>query len=439
MRDQLLRLAIVLFVIQRSIWLQTNLVTGTSKSNESHLISKTEFAPVVFFHNNTSGSSQVHRVDKGLPVLPSGGWLQEYIKWHNQQRSIFLGDDLIYNSTAPNILIHVHCNGISGGLNDRWKHFHKTVYHCHLEKILLLISWPGPWRLENFLSPNLLNWTVPNHLSERFREGGWCDIITENIKRRSLSDKIHLSAIDENRVSLDSSDTSFSVIWHSFFLPSELLRCRLEQSTKSLRLQPGHYHAIHCRVRHPAHFGLVRLVPEDYGGTNYTGKQREVAIKTALRAIQCANLVVSTTKPASGIELREATKRMKESAPYYFFSDSEDLVHSVIGTQAPKDSLEMELQNLSLTSNVVGLRSRDSIRHIDDSGRGPLASYLRSFIDLYLAASARCIVRGVGGFAHLAAMISGTDCESTYFLLPNNVIRKWGMWDAYRTATRCPL
>ena len=54
-------------------------------------------------------------------------------------------------------MIHYHCKN---GLNDRWKDFHESVLRSYNQKRLILIHWPD-LPLEQFLVPNLVNWTLP--------------------------------------------------------------------------------------------------------------------------------------------------------------------------------------------------------------------------------------------------------------------------------------
>jgi hypothetical protein len=60
------------------------------------------------------------------------------------------------------------------------------------------------------------------------------------------------------------------------------------------------------------------------------------------------------------------------------------------------------------------LTARDASKwptaHLDRQLGLPPEAYVSTFIDLYIAASARCIAFGVGNFGYLAAKISGTNC-----------------------------
>lgn len=108
---------------------------------------------------------------------------------------------------------------------------------------------------------------------------------------------------------------------------------------------------------------------------------------------------------------------------FYFFSDSNDLVRYV--------SQEMQHQEIFSTRHAIRSKQKRTIVartskdadgtiiysenvHIDkQKGRIP-SSYYGTFLDLFLAINARCIVYGVGYYAYFAAKISGTTCTMLY-------------------------
>jgi hypothetical protein len=64
---------------------------------------------------------------------------------------------------------------------------------------------------------------------------------------------------------------------------------------------------------------------------------------------------------------------------------------------------------------------------------------MSSFVDLFMAANARCFVLGVGRFADLAAMISGTKCWTTHETTGFKVQLKWGIRGIFKIVPECPI
>ena len=52
--------------------------------------------------------------------------------------------------------------------------------------------------------------------------------------------------------------------------------------------------------------------------------------------------------------------------------------------------------------------------HIDRQKGRAAPDYYGTFVDLYVAMQARCVVYGIGYYAAFAAKISGTDCAYLY-------------------------
>jgi hypothetical protein len=218
---------------------------------------------------------------------------------------------------------------------------------------------------------------------------------------------------------------TFGNIFHLFFRPSAAVHEEIKAVLETLQLKPGQYIAVHCRVRHPkAHEagsvvkGKNEKYPADKTGLPWTEGHplREFACQTAAVALKCArdiaNKVGSKATPSY-------------TMPVYFLADSNDLVRHV--------SLELPDSQGYLQTNKTGIYqplltevqalphrrivARDMTlenAHIDrQKGREP-AAYYGTFVDLYLAMQAKCVVYGIGYYAAFAAKISGTTCSYLY-------------------------
>jgi hypothetical protein len=184
---------------------------------------------------------------------------------------------------------------------------------------------------------------------------------------------------------------------------------------------------VHCRVRHPKAYEAGTMIkgkndkyPADKTGLPWIEGHplREFACQTAATALGCARAIAN-----HGGVVKETPNNIQ--MPVYFLADSNDLVRHV--------SLELQDMTGYLHTNTTGIyqplltevqslpRRRIVARdmtlenaHIDrQKGREP-AAYYGTFIDLYLAMQAKCVVYGIGYYAALAAKISGTTCAYLY-------------------------
>ena len=358
-----------------------------------------------------------HNKSFAVQVPPEVEFLEEYMIWHDEMRSKFPDSDLLTNPNAPDVSIYYNC-GI-GGAHDRFFSIDAALYHSFVHKKILLVYWYGTEKLDQFVVPNMINWTVPTHFHNlTFSRDTPCRDYDKKTYKRApeiVSDdgKVVLRT-PFNYANFGYTNDTLSYAWYALFRPSHLLQAELNDLTRQLGLIPARYHVAHCRIRHPAHLGYAfARNPEDHDGANYTGEQRSLGIATAIRAIQCAD--------------RISHDDSNNDLPIYFYSDADQLVDSVIRRSTPLDALEAELHNVSLASRVVARTNTIPIAHIGDMKHGPIESYMATFVDLYIAASSRCLAMGVGNFAYLSARISRTACVARHADLPQSTQMKWGM------------
>ena len=461
-----------------------------------------------------SGKATKNQLEQPLPK-----WITDYVKWHQEIRAKFPGDELFTNQDAPKLLVRT-CLGMCGGLHDRLGQLPWDIYLAMRLNRVLLIAWQRPKALENFLLPPVVNdkdtlaidWRIPesqkfgfddikrvrSEVKELFdddldrnpgnndfwKKGFEKDMVRagapsspgveesyeaeiEFLETRLLRHRL-LGHLDENvleeRLEREgyykdeshwkASDLhkapTFGKIWELFFRPSPQVRTEIVNDMKEMGLllpqkatssSPNDlpptkfYIAVHCRVRHPkAHppgevmKGKNAAYPADKTGLPWVegGPQRAFAIETANTALVCA---------------RELQGNVGDTAPVYFLSDSNDLVNHVTVELADSNYLKEHFSNSSWVNQplletiksqkIVARNTTLENAHIDrQKGREPPA-YYATFVDLYLAMKANCVVYGIGYYAAFAAKISGTDCAYLY------AKESWGT-QVEKSARICP-
>lgn len=450
---------------------------------------------------SSSTKNQNQQEDQPLPK-----WITDYVRWHQEVRAKYPGDELFTNEDAPKLLVRT-CLGICGGLHDRVGQLPWDIYLAMRLKRVLLITWTRPKTLENFLLPPVadkekdtlaIDWTIPksqpfgfddikriraevlelfdkdvdrepdaefwakgfgkgmvragappspgleeiNEPESKFVEskilrhrllGHLDEKHLENLLEREgyYEDESHWKASDLHKA------PTFGRIWNLFFRPSPEVRAEIVGAMESMGLllpQNGGetesspndlpptipYNAVHCRVRHPkAHpagsvvKGKFDRYPADKTGLVWDigGPQRAFALETADKALTCAR------------EIGQTTNNTKTS-PVYFLSDSNDLVNHVAVELADSSYLKKHGSNSSWVNPelLATIQSQKVVArdvtlenvHIDKQKGRPPESYYGTFVDLYIAMKANCVVYGIGYYAAFAAKISGTNCAYLY-------------------------
>jgi hypothetical protein len=367
-------------------------------------------------------------------------------------RRKYPGNQLFTNPSAPPLLIRT-CLGLCGGINDRLGQLPWDLYLANQTKRIYLIRWERPRPLKNFLIPNEIDWSIPegvegfgdmhavraitplfrdyndaqpdeafwtSHLDvalERAKTGEFRD---EKVLRHRLLGHLNEGFLEDRLKALGETDmihstTSFGKIFRAFFRPSEGVEVQLNEAYQALNIVPGLYTAVHCRVRHPkatAHGVVVRgknaNYPADKTGLPWTGETKDFAVNMATHAIQCAR-----------------TLSKDASEPMYFFSDSNDLVRYL--AHELKDS-DFVARNTTLFENPHDAAALKAVKptnlvarevsyenvHIDKQKNRSPPEYYGTFVDLLLAANARCVTYGIGFYAIFATKISGTQCKLLY-------------------------
>lgn len=449
---------------------------------------------------------------------PLPKWITDYVKWHQEVRAKFPGDELFTNKDAPKLLVRT-CLGICGGLHDRLGQLPWDIYLAMRLNRVLLMAWSRPKELEHFLLPPIVNdeqtlaidWTIPesqkfgfddikrvrsevkqlfdNGAEDRPGNGDFWKIDFERAMVRAgapsspgvkesykpeaefldtrflrhrllghldemlLEERLEREGYYKDESHWKASDLhkapTFGRIWKLFFRPSPAVRGEIVDAMEKMDLllpekegkgSPNDlppsvpYKAVHCRVRHPkAHppgkvmKGKNDKYPADKTGLPWVegGPERAFAIETANKALVCA-------KEIPGID---------STAPVYFLSDSNDLVNHVALELADEAYLKEHIANTSWVdpSLLATIRSQKVVArnttlenaHIDRQKGRPPPAYYATFVDLYLAMKAKCVVYGIGYYAAFAAKVSGTDCAYLY------AKESWGT-QVEKSAKICP-
>jgi hypothetical protein len=385
-------------------------------------------------NSNTSVTSPpTNDADYDKEGLPA--WVTNYFEWHGQMRQQFPDQELFEHDDAPKILLK-YCKWkdrvICGGLYDRMGTIPKVLYVANRTNRVLLIKWYVPMKVETFLLPVAINWTSPHHDRLRSRNFFRNNLQKPKSAKHFIQWALDKPAVDEHLLvvhreanslnlkkellALNETDTiekttTFGKLWRALFRPSPLVQDEIDATMESLGLEPGKYSATHCRVRHPGRFAEIvsgkNGSEADVTGLPWHGPNKEMALASAVRALQCTQWLSNSTEE-----------------PVYFYSDSEDLVHHLLVEQnqsktetttllAKNNETKLDRKRRSVLKSTI-LAARDVSRwptaHLDRQVGLPAEAYVSTFVDLYIAASARCISFGVGNFGYLAAKISGTDC-----------------------------
>jgi len=399
--------------------------------------------------------------------LPLPQWIVDYMAWHTEMRKQFPGRSLFEHPNAPKILVRI-CLGLCGGLHDRLGQLPYDLYLANRTGRVLLINWSRPRALENFLVPSgPIDWSIDESiegwgfdnmvpiraLPKLFQEEGIKEQAPDmncNKTKYDMAERAIRSANDKDDLLYDRvltfsflghlcehsleyrlrergetdmihSTATFGNIFRAFFRPSKPVQEYIDKSVTRLGLMETStesYSALHCRVRHPKArpaggvvVGKNLKYPADKTGLPFEGANRAFAIATATRALQCFG---SLPKQGQMIE------------PLYFLSDSNDLV-TYISRNLKNQSFIEENASFFHDSSVdekaleavrsVDIRAREAIEenaHIDrQKGRQP-SEYYSTFVDLYIAMGARCVIYGIGYYASFAAKISNTECVMSY-------------------------
>jgi hypothetical protein len=287
-----------------------------------------------------------------------------------------------------------------GGLADRLKSLPFFIALAAKSNRIFLIRWDRPAKLEEFLIPNEINWSVPEWMIEKINQGNVSTSMRNFGTALLASSDREIPVVLEGLVqdfyggsrlyhqivtSIDNTtypitgeelgdktgyseyERLFRDLFRGLFTPSlpisQLLRERLQNG----QLIPGNYTSCH----HRAFYAIE--------GKKHLRNNRDLR-KEAINAVNCA-------------------AKLQPGLPVYFASDSLVSV-TAVRAYARKNKLAVEAP--------IHDESNENL-HLDrvDSGVSRNASdYYATFVDLLMLSNGRCLAYGAGGFGRFGALLS---------------------------------
>ena len=326
--------------------------------------------------NNHPLLKEMQRVNR--TNLPS--WLVEYIDWHDTEVASLNSTN--WDTRRYLILRCTHDDRVCGGTADRLQSVPYFLRLGYLSKRIFLIRWNIPCRLEEFLIPNILNWTMPEFLEPPFVNnsvyaGGAKFFRTNafNSKNTIVTGLVrsHFGGEDEFiNLFHDFNETTptyrdiYGDMFRMLFKPSEPVAKLIVDEMNRLDLFPGQYATAQYRAYYRYEDDKSKL------------PFREV-LSHSKHAVDCAH-------------------KLLPNHPIYFSSDS---------NQAEDLAVEY---GKTLNYSVVFQQNEADPLHLDADSRSnqttPPEAFYDIFVDLWVMGSARCVTHGIGGFGRWATLLS---------------------------------
>ena len=391
-------------------------------------------------HNNKlpSSSSQQEQSSSSTKSTnnanPLPKWLSDYFNWHIQMRKKYPGDTILTHPDSPGVLVKV-CAYKCGGLHDRLGGLGWDLYLANQTRRVFLIHWCIPAPIENYLVPNLIDWTLPydedddddtNNTTTRYdwderlfsntteahihcdraveQWHGLFDGFVEYMQGHTEFFEKHVDiAIDravhgnyskhkvlrykvlgvdqrlEQRLLVRHNETdpiawsdAFPALFWTLFKPSEGLQIELDGAFRDMKIStPFDYNA-------PPFYAIHARIrhPRGHVGQEIEGKKGNPD-KTGLifdgATKQFAiNVAQHALECAQKKHLEQHALQLPE---YAFYADSEELVE-YMGNEYSSDGVRVR--------NMTGVE----VLHIDRQQQHPPESYYSAFVDLFVAAQA---------------------------------------------------
>eukprot|EP00557_Chaetoceros_sp_GSL56_P008271 CAMPEP_0176501060 /NCGR_PEP_ID=MMETSP0200_2-20121128/13945_1 /TAXON_ID=947934 /ORGANISM="Chaetoceros sp., Strain GSL56" /LENGTH=633 /DNA_ID=CAMNT_0017899893 /DNA_START=347 /DNA_END=2248 /DNA_ORIENTATION=- len=258
----------------------------------------------------------------------------------------------------------------------------------------------------------IVKFEILGHGNEDWLEG--------HLRREGETDMIHYTP-------------TFGNIFHSFFQLSPPIQTMYNHVTQSLNLTSQEYIAVHLRVRHPSGYRRNAKMDGRYAGNadrhvpQFANDFRESAIKAAIRALECTQLL----KNGASASWSTATESSNsEFLPVYMMSDTKDLVnyfafdlsnqmannlYNQSFSENDPESIHFIAKSIASKFHIISRQLDDENLHIDKATPpGKLEQYYSVFLDLFIGINAKCMVFGIGNYAVFAAKISFTPCKIRY-------------------------
>jgi hypothetical protein len=306
-------------------------------------------------------------------------------------------------------------DGECGGLADRLKPLPLFLAVAHRTNRIFMIRWSKPHKLEEFLTPNHLNWSVPEWLEQKIlinsnntdadaqmRKGnhmyqstrgsknivkkmgyfrhvvfwearaqdifGGCalyqQVITDTINTTQWKDKKEWNPMN----GWELYKTIYRDLFQALFVPSPPIQKLVSEKMKRANLEPRKYATAHYRA-------FYAIEDKKHTKTPRTLK------RFAFHAVECA-------------------ASMSPGVPIYFASDSKLAVDAV----REYGHRHKDIAIVTFSGN----NTEQEALHLDkptDWETQPY-DYYPTFVDLLIMSNAQCLTYGQGGFGLFAALLS---------------------------------
>ena len=354
-------------------------------------------------------------------------------------RAKFPGKKLFTDPSAPKLVIRVcRKSGGCGGLNDRLGQLGWDLYIAVQTNRLFLIWWESP-KLEEFLLPNRIDWSVPpegeallkgepQRLFQNLRyewdmrDQAWDSKIETSIKAAlngtTKDEKILVHSLTshakgsffEKKLKASGlahdieSAPMFGNIFRLFFRPSAPVQEVIDRTSSTLGLLPGEFTAVHLRVRYPVWVGQRVDDSADRHGLKWDGDRKQIAISQALHAFRCSRMLLK--QPDEKLYLMADASKLVN-----FFANS---AQNLTSEDSQYSSLEPDSLQMIRSLKIVAREDSNENLHIDRDIDRDAKLYYPSFVDLLIASKARCVAYGQGRYGLFTAKLGGTACQLWY-------------------------
>ena len=314
-------------------------------------------------------------------ALPN--WMKEFFAWQTQERK-----SLNHDNWQDHQYLVLRCykeDEKCGGLSDRLKPVPLLVYAAAKSKRLLFIDWSRPYELQEFLIPPVhgFDWTLPAWLRTNLLGP---DLTRQTVtsaaklidsakveKFQAIFSHLHDTFGGSHQYDEKEGDNAFGIVFHDLFQtlfePSPPIKQIIKTTMQESGLVSGEYVTAHYRA--------------EYG--------KEVARHPKLRdpkflremaqnAVNCASSLLP-------------------GKPIFFASDSSIALNAIIDFKGHTDHPIVMFQRKEASPLHLDRLSNETHPTIP-------SDYYSTFVDLFLAGSAKCLVFGRGGFGRFASLMS---------------------------------
>jgi hypothetical protein len=324
--------------------------------------------------------------------------MKDYFDWHQEQTR-----GLNESNVEANKYLILRCTKHEhkcGGVADRLKSLPFFIAAAARSNRIFFIRWDRPKRLEEFLLPNEVNWSVPDWMVEQIEideikshmrpHGSNLIKIYKREKITVLESLLQdfyggsalyyrIQAELDNSTGLDPKEvakgnlagwSSYEMMFHdlfrSLFKPSPPVAKLVREKMESANLTAGNYVSCHHRAF--------------YAIENKKHKRNPRHLeKKALNAVNCASNIMP-------------------GAPVYFASDSQQSIEAVRRSAKKRNRPVVTIHEE--TEEALHLDKADNWELQDPS------EYYPTFVDLLLMANGHCTAYGEGGFGRFASLLS---------------------------------